>query len=99
MILDMKPLTMAEVKEQVKDLEEKKELQDYLKKFTKLSKEKADALIEELRGLDNIKLKEEYVVKIVDFLPKDAENLNKIFSDISLDEKEINDILDIVKKY
>lgn len=99
MILNMKHLNLAEVKEIVKDIDEKKDVKDYLKKFGKLSKEKAEKLAEELRTLGNAKIKEEYLVKIVDFLPKDAEELNKIFHDISLDEKEINEILEIIKKY
>ena len=99
MILNMKHLSLAEVKEIVKDIDEKKDVKDYLKKFGKLSKEKAEKLDEELRTLGNAKIKEEYLVKIIDFLPRDAEELNKIFHDISLDEKEINEILEIIKKY
>ena len=99
MILNMKHLNLAEVKEIVKDIDEKKDVKDYLKKFGKLSKEKAEKLNEELRTLGNAKIKEEYLVKIIDFLPRDAEELNKIFHDISLDEKEMNEILEIIKKY
>lgn len=99
MILQMKPLHLAEVGEIAGELDENKDLKDYLKKFRNLSKEKADALREELRALDNMKLKEEFIVKIVDFLPKDAETLNKIFIEVSLDEKEIQQILEIVSKY
>ena len=46
-----------------------------------------------------MKLKEEHIVKIIDFLPETSEDLNKIFSDVSLDEKEINEILEIVRRY
>jgi DNA-directed RNA polymerase subunit F len=38
-------------------------------------------------------------VKIADFVPKTAEELNKIFTDVSLDEEECNKILEIVKDY
>lgn len=99
MIIDMKPLSLAEVNEQIKNLEETKELKDYLKTFGNLDKAKSEALIEELKALDNIKLKEIDMKKISDFIPKNAEELNKIFNDISLEEKEINDILEITKKY
>ena len=98
-ILEKTPMTLAEVKEIVKDLEEKQPLKDYLKKFAKLSKEKATKLKEELVKLNNIKIKEENIVKIVDFLPKDAEDLNKIFTEVTLSEAEINEILEVVKKY
>jgi len=46
-----------------------------------------------------IKLKADHIVKVIDFLPEDASDVNKIFSDVSLDENETNKILDIVKKY
>ena len=46
-----------------------------------------------------LKLKQEHIVKIVDLLPEDALDLNKIFTDVSLDEDETTKILEIVKKY
>ena len=99
MIIDMRALSLAEVKELAGNLEEKKELKAYLKKFGKLSKTDADKLSGEIKALDNLKVNEEHMVKIVDFLPKNAEDLNKIFSDVSLDEKEINELLEIIKGY
>lgn len=99
MILEMKPLHLADVKELAGDLEEKKDLKDYLKKFGNLTKEKADALKDELVALDNLKIKEEYLIKVIDFLPKDVESLNKIFTEVSLNENEAQEILEIVKKY
>jgi DNA-directed RNA polymerase subunit F len=95
----MKPLHLAKVKELAGDLEERKELKDYLKKFGNLSLEKADSLTNDLNALDNLKLKDEFIVKIVDFLPRDSESLNKIFTEVSLDEKETQEILEIVKGY
>jgi DNA-directed RNA polymerase subunit F len=95
----MKPLSLAEVKELVGEVDEKKDLKDYIKRFGNLSKEDSVKLGEEVRGLDNMKVKEEHIVKIVDFVPKTAEELNKIFTDVSLDEEECNKILEIVKGY
>lgn len=99
MILEMKPLSLAEVKELAGDLEEKKDLRDYLKKFEKVSKDNAEKMMADLRKIDNMKLKDEYIVKIVDFKPGSPEELNKIFSDVTLNEEEINEILEIVKRY
>ena len=95
----MKPLNLAEVKELAGDLEEKKELKDYLKKFEKLSAMEAKNLKEKLGALGKMKLKGTHIAKIVDFLPKTTEELNKIFTDISFDERETNEILEIVKGY
>jgi len=99
MILEKQPLTLAEVKEIVGKAEEKQELKAYLKKFTKLKVDKAIELKKEIEGLGNIKIKDESVVKIVDFLPADKEEIAKIFNDVGLDEAEANAILEIVKKY
>ena len=99
MINKMKPLSLAEVNELIGDIDERKDLKDYIKRFGNLSKEDSVKLSEEVRGLDNMKVKEEHVVKIADFVPKTAEELNKIFTDVSLDEEECNKILEIVKGY
>lgn len=99
MIHARQPVTLAEVKEIVDKLEEKDVLKEYLKKFTQLSHAKAVKLKEELLSLNNLRLKEEYVVKIVDFLPRTAEDLRKLMHDTSVSEEEANAILEIVKKY
>ena len=98
-ILDRTPVTIAEVKERVKDMEEKQILKDYLKKFTKLSKSKTDELMKEIRALNNIRLREENIVKMADFLPKTSEELNKILTEVSLSEEETNAILAVTGKY
>jgi DNA-directed RNA polymerase subunit F len=99
MILEKTPITLAEVKERVKELDEKQALKDYLKKFTPLTKAKTEELIKEIKDLNNIKLKEENVVKIADFIPKTQEELNKILIEVSLSEEETNAILTITGKY
>ena len=99
MILKMTPVHLGDVKELSGDLDSKPELRDYLKEFSKLDKKKADALLESLRNLGNMKMKDETIVKIVDLLPRDSDSLIKILNDVSLDEKELNDILAVVKEY
>jgi len=98
-VLEKKPITLSEVKDIVKDLDERQNLKAYLKKFSSLTKDKAIKLKQELEKLNNLKIKEENIIKIIDFLPKDAEDLNKIFTEVTLTEAEINEILEIVKKY
>lgn len=98
-ILNKTPLCLAEVKEHIKNLEEKKTMETYLKRFGNLTKDKADKLKEELTALNNPKINAEYTVKIIDFLPKDAEDLNKIMADANLSEEESKSILDVVEKY
>lgn len=101
MILDRTPLTLSEVETILKDIEDnekKQEMEIYLKKFLKLKPEKAKKMKEELEQLDLLKLKREHIVKVVDLVPEDNSDLNKIFTDVSLNEEESNKILEIVKK-
>jgi DNA-directed RNA polymerase subunit F len=44
-------------------------------------------------------MKSDYIVKIIDTLPENSEELNKIFIDVSLDEDETRKILDTIKKF
>ncbi len=102
MIKNMQELSMAEVKKILKAKEyseKKKQLESFMKKFSKIQSKKAEELKKELEGLEMLKLKPEYIVKIIDILPEDASDLNKVFSEINLDEDETNKVLEIVKKY
>jgi len=98
-VLNKTPLTIGETVTYIPNLDERKVLNDYFKKFGKLSVEKAKKLRAEIKALNNIKLKEEHIVKIVDVMPADTEALNVICSDIGLTEEEAKAILDIVKAY
>jgi len=98
-IKEEKPLTLAEVYDLVQDNEKGEEIKKFLKTFIKTNVEKAKKMKQELIDLDLIKLKEISIIKIIDFMPEDSSELNKILIDVSLDEEEINKILDVVKKY
>lgn len=100
MILDRTPLNLDEVREIVKNLDvgdKKEEVEKYLKKFLKTKPEKAKKIKEELEKLDLLKMKREHLVKIIDLIPEDTTDLNKIFTDVSLNEEETNKILNAVK--
>ena len=98
MIHEQKPLSLVEVKKITESLEEKKDISDYLKKFIKVDLKKAEEMKKELLSLNNLKIKEEDIVKIIDLMPETASEVNKIFTDVSLTEDQINKILEIVKK-
>ena len=99
MIRDSTPLTLAEVSELVGESEKEEEVKKFIKKFTKMKPEDAKKMRKELTDLDLIKLKEDYIVKIVDFMPDDSIDLSKILEGVSLDQEEVSKILDVVKKY
>ena len=90
---------MAEVGKIVKDVEGKENIQQYVKRFAGLDFEKVEKLMGEIRSLNNLKIKEENIVKIADFLPRKNEELNKIITEVNLTEEENKAILEVVKKY
>jgi DNA-directed RNA polymerase subunit F len=100
MILDRQPLNLnetQEIVENISDSNKKEEIKEYLKKFLKTKPERAKKIQEELDKADLLKLKRDHIVKIIDLLPESASELNKIFTDLSLNEDETNKILEIVK--
>jgi DNA-directed RNA polymerase subunit F len=99
MIKEMKPLTLAESQSLAKTHGANEEIVKYFKQFMNLKEKDSVEMRKELEDLDNHKIRNEHVVKIVDLLPEDSSDLNKIFTEISLDENEIKQITDIVKKH
>ncbi|MFZ5955082.1 MAG: hypothetical protein ACOYT4_01550 [Nanoarchaeota archaeon] len=99
MIKKITPLTMSEVMELSKEGKKSEQINVFIKKFSPLKIEDIKKLREELKQLDLVKLKEEFIVKIIDFLPEDASDLNKIIADVSFDQDEVTKILDVIKKY
>lgn len=99
MIKEMRPLSLVETEHLVEAHGGNEALEPYFKKFGKLKLKDAEGLRKEIEALDNHKIKKEHVSMIIDFLPEDASDLNKIFSDVSLDENEIKQLTEIVSKY
>jgi len=100
MILEKKPLSLAEVNEYMKGFgEPAKPVSDYLKAFSNLSNSDALKLFQEIKALENMKIKDEDIIKIIDLMPEDSEDVNKIFNQVNLTEEECGAILSIVKKY
>ena len=97
MILNKKPLTIAEVTEYVEDSEQNEKLMKYLKKFGKPSKDDVKKLRSSIEALNNPKIRESDIIKLIDFLPQDQKDVNKILAESSLSEEEANAILNITK--
>lgn len=96
MIKKRTPLSMVESVEYSKDNEA---LVKFVKNFSQLKESDAKELRKELEGFNFMKVKSEHVVKIIDTLPQDEEDLNKIFIGVSLDDNETKSILDAIKKF
>jgi len=100
MIIDSQPLSMAEVSEHTESSKESEiNVKAFIKKFTKISPKEAREFRKKLEQLDYMKMKQTHIVKIIDLMPENAEDLNKIFTEISLDEDETKKILGIVGEF
>jgi DNA-directed RNA polymerase subunit F len=95
MILDKKPITIAEVVDLIGDSERAEKMKLFAKEFTKMKNEKSNELKESLKALNLVKLSEEAIVNLVNFYPKDAQDIIKIVEGTSFDQEEINKILGV----
>ncbi|MCK5149933.1 hypothetical protein KAJ87_03335 [Candidatus Pacearchaeota archaeon] len=100
MIKENRPLSAVEAVEFVKKNKDfESDLAGFVKKFTKVSFKDSQELRKKLEGLDLMKLKSKNISKIIDILPEDAEDLNKIFVDVSLNEDETKRVLEAIKEF
>jgi len=88
------------LKERKKEIElgyEQKNSLEYLKKYDKLTKEKAGKILEELKNIS--KLRERQIISIVNILPQDNDELRLImekdYNSLTDDEKTL--ILETIK--
>ena len=100
MIKNNEPLSMVEVAEYVKKIEDSEiDLTGFIKKFVKLNLKEANELRKKIEELGFMKVRKEHIVKIIDLVPENAEELNKIFADVSLNEDETRKILETIKEF
>lgn len=99
MINEIEALSLAETSGMLKEGGESEHLQGFIKTFTKIKSEEAEKMRKELVGLGLLKIKSREIAKIIDTMPEDKEDLNKIATDVSLDENEAQTILNILNKY
>ena len=100
MIRNNYPLSIAETKEYLKKSSDSDaDFSGFVLNFTKLGFKEAKELRKNLQDLGIMKLRDENIIKIIDVMPENSESLNKIFTDVSLDEDETKKILETVKQF
>ncbi len=99
MILNEKPLLLGEVSELVGDSEQAENIKKFIKKFSKVKLEDAKKIKEELEALDILQLKEKDIVSLANFAPKDATEVMKVLQGISLNQEEVDKILNVTKNH
>ena len=95
-IRNNEPLSMAEVAEY---LDKDSETMKFIKKFTKTTPKEAREIRKKLDEFDMMKMKSDLISKIIDVMPENQEDLNKIFIGTGLDEDESKRILDAIKEF
>lgn len=97
MIINNEPISIAEASEYIQEKDKEDKIRGFIKKFSKLDGKKAKELRKKLEALNLMKIKQEDIAKIIDVLPEDSEDLNKIFNGVGLEEDETKKILDAIK--
>lgn len=93
------PITLAEVVAMVGNSDKSVAIKKFIGSFNKMNVEKAREMKDALKELDLIKLKDEHIVKIVDFMPSSVAELNKVLVEVSLDGDEVIKIIEVVKNF
>ncbi|MDR1819800.1 MAG: RNA polymerase Rpb4 family protein [Methanobrevibacter sp.] len=102
--LETNPIPMTNVKKILEDFSENFELNyeqnltlEHVNKFSELSFEDSEKLINELENI----IKRKYAIKVADILPEDLTDLRLLFSKerIPIKRENMEDILEILNKY
>ena len=105
-IIEETPISLAKLDVKLDIIEkENKELslrgkktKEYLKAFVKLDNKKTEELINKLKDLKILRLKDRHIIKIVDILPKDMDSLRTILSGetLTIKQEDLHKIVDVI---
>lgn len=108
-IIEQKPLTMTELKEELHKIKKRdKELnfranktEEYLSQFSKYDYAKVKELMEKIDKLKIPRLKEEYLIKIIDLMPTTVDDLRSLLQGYTVTVKTENmkKIVEIIKEF
>ncbi len=75
--------------------------EEYLNYFATLKAKEADELAQKIRDLEIPRLKEEHIIKIIDLLPDDIEEVKLTLQGypLTVTKENIKKIADVVSKY
>ncbi len=108
-IISEKPISIAELRKEIDTIKKRDtelnfrsgRTEEYVNNFSFLSKTKEDELIKKLNSLDIPRLKEHHIVKIVDILPKTADDLKLILQGytVKVSNENIKKIVSVIKEF
>ena len=79
--------------------ESEAKIKKFMVNFKKLDIKEAKNLREKIKGMELLKVGDSHISKIIDLVPENKEDLNKIFTEVSLDEDESKQILDVIEEF
>lgn len=105
-IIEETPISLAEVKASLEAASERdgelnflsNKTKEYLENFNVASSEEAEELKNKLKGLDLTRIKDEHIAKLIDFHPKNLEELRAVLQayPLSLPKKDQEAILKVL---
>lgn len=108
-IINERPITMAELSEDLDRLEkQEKELnfranktKSYLKQLSKMKFKESQELYKKIESLEIPRIKDRQIVKIIDMLPETLDELRMLMvgETTTINEDNMKRILDVVKDY
>ena len=107
-IKEEQPITMAELKEDLKKIKKRDEelnfraekTQEYLDQFVTIKDKDAKELFKKIEGLDVPRLKPEHIVKLIDILPTTPEEVKMVLQGytITVTKENLKRIADAIKE-
>jgi len=110
-LIQESPISLAEIKEKLHEVESRdkekvlsfrgNKVRDYLNKVVKIDKKTALELKQKLLSLDIPRLKDRQIIKIVDMLPEDIEELRAVFTGevTTITQENLEKIVEAVKPF
>lgn len=105
-IIQEEPITMAELKEDLKAIRKRDEelnfraekTEEYLQQFTVMKKKDAKDLCKKIEELEIPRLKPEHIVKIVDIMPTTADEVKSVLQGytITVSKENLKKIADVI---
>jgi DNA-directed RNA polymerase subunit F len=107
-ITEEKPITMAELKEDLKKIKKRDEelnfraekTQEYLDQFVNIKDKEGKEIFKKIEGLEIPRLKPEHIVKLIDILPRTPEEVKIVLQGytITVTKENLKRIADVIKE-
>ncbi|MBI4151665.1 hypothetical protein HY496_01730 [Candidatus Woesearchaeota archaeon] len=101
--IEAKPMTLVDVKDALEEMQKRdselnfrsNKAKEYVDHFATMSAQKKEELLKKLQNLNLTRLREEHFTKIIDFLPKTANELKVVLQayPLSLPKKDQDSIV------